>query len=71
MDFLIKLRKKKKITGSDMARILGISKVFYWQIEHGQRRLSYEMALRIAYIFDMKPDELFYDYFFNNFKKTD
>ena len=46
-----------------MAMKLNISKTFYWQIENNQRRMSYEMAIKIASIFNMKPDELFYNYF--------
>lgn len=71
MDFLIMMRKKKKITGTDMARTLGISKVFYWQIEHGKRNLSYKMAVMIASVFDMKPDDLFYCDFVKYIKKAD
>ena len=46
-----------------MADILGISKPYYWQIEHDQKRLSYDMAIKIADIFHLKPDDLFYDEF--------
>ena len=38
-----------------------ISKAYYWQIEHKNRRLSYEMAKEIAKIFNLKPDDIFYD----------
>lgn len=44
-----------------MAKRLNISKVFYHQLETGQRRLSYEMAFKIASIFNLKPDDIFYD----------
>lgn len=44
-----------------MAEQIGISKPFYWQLEHNQRRLSYDLAIRIAKVFDLKPDEIFYD----------
>lgn len=44
-----------------MAKILKISKTFYWQIENRKRRLSYDMAIKIASIFKMTPDKLFYD----------
>ncbi len=60
MEKLIKLRKKHKYSGTYMAQKLNISKPFYWQIEHGQRRLTYEMAINIAKIFNMKPDDIFY-----------
>ena len=34
-------RRKKKLTISEMAKLLDISVPFYSQIETGQRRLSY------------------------------
>ena len=44
-----------------MADMLGISKSFYSQLENRHRRLLYDKAVKMAAIFDMKPDELFYD----------
>ena len=44
-----------------MAKKLKISKTFYWQIEKGKRRLTYDMAFKIASIFGLKPDDLFYE----------
>lgn len=58
---LKKIRLKNNYTSKDIADILGISKPFYSQIENGRRRLTYDMAVRIATIFKMKPDELFYE----------
>ncbi|MBE6159706.1 MAG: helix-turn-helix transcriptional regulator [Lactobacillales bacterium] len=58
---LKKIRMKNNYTSKNMADILGISKPFYSQIENGRRRLSYDMAVKIANIFKMKPDELFYE----------
>ncbi len=55
------LRIKYNYTSKNIADILGISKPFYSQIENGRRRLSYDMAVKIAKIFKMKPDELFYE----------
>ena len=43
-----------------MGRILGISTAYYWQIENRRRRLFYIEAIRIAHIFHLKPDDLFY-----------
>lgn len=60
MEKLIRLRKKHKYSGTYMALKLGISKPFYWQIEHGQRRLTYDMAIKIANLFGLKPDDIFY-----------
>ena len=44
-----------------MADILGISKAFYYQIENMDRKLTYDMAIKIANIFNTKPDAIFYD----------
>ena len=60
---LINLRKKYKYSGTLMAEKLNISKPYYWQIEHGHRRLTYEMAIKIANIFNSKPDDIFYQEF--------
>ena len=65
MKKLIELRLKNKYSQQDMANKLNISKPFYWQLENEERRLSYIMAIKIAEIFNMKPDEIFYE----NFKK--
>ena len=65
-DVMKKLREyrlKNKFTNQLMADILGISKPYYWQIEHDQKRLTYDMAIKIAEIFHLKPDDLFYDEF--------
>ena len=56
-------RNKSNYTYLDMANLLNISKPFYWQIENGKRRLTYDMAKRIANIFKLKPDDIFYSEF--------
>jgi len=58
---LVELRKEKNYSYEDMAKKLEISKCFYWQIEHKKRRLYYDMAKRIASIFKMKPDDIFFE----------
>lgn len=60
---LKKIRKEKHLSCKEMAEMLKISKPFYWQIENKKRRLSYPMAMKIAYILGTKPDKLFYDEF--------
>lgn len=60
MEKLKQIRLEQHITHQEMSNALGISKTFYWQIENEQRRLSYQMAFRIASIFHLKPDDLFY-----------
>lgn len=57
------LRLEKNLSYQDMADRLGLSKCFYWQIEHKQRNLYYDMAKKIADILGVKPDDLFFDEF--------
>lgn len=63
MEKLKKIRMKNGLTCCEVALKLGISKPFYWQIENGKRNLSYKMAVKIASIFKMKPDDIFYNEF--------
>ena len=57
---LKKIKKKYKYTIYDMAILLNITPSFYSQIENKKRRLFYDMAIKIADIFNMKPDQIFY-----------
>jgi len=61
MEGLKYYRMKNKFSYKKMADLLGISKTFYWQIENDKRRLSYDRATQIAQIFNVTPDELFYE----------
>ena len=54
------LRIENGYTYQEMADKLHICKAYYWQIEHNNRRLSYQLAKEIAAIFDLKPDDIFY-----------
>lgn len=65
MERLKELRLANGYTYQDMANFLKISKAFYWQIENQKRTLTYRMSLRIAIIFKIKPDEIFYEEFKN------
>ena len=58
---LEEIRINNNLTFQDMADALKISKAYYWQIENGNRNLYYTMAKKIAELFNMKPDDLFYD----------
>lgn len=60
MDKLKIIRKENGLTVYDMADKLGITASFYSQIENKKRRLFYDMAVRIANIFNKRPDEIFY-----------
>ena len=58
---LKELRKENGYTLQQMGDMLNISKIYYWQIENNKRRLYYEMAVKIADIFNKKPDCIFYE----------
>lgn len=60
-DKLKKIRKENGYTIYKMAEILEITPSFYSQIENKKRRLFYDTACAIADIFNMKPDEIFYE----------
>jgi len=57
------LRYEKGYTTRQMSEMLGISKAFYCQLENNKRTLSYKMAYRMAKIFNLKPDDVFYEDF--------
>lgn len=57
------IRKNKGYSVKKMADLLNISKTFYWQIEKGQRNLSYNMAIKISILLNSKPDDIFYNDF--------
>jgi len=63
MSKLQQYRIKYNYSCQFMADKLNISKSFYWQIENGKRRLSYLTAIKIAEIFKVKPDDIFYEDF--------
>ena len=59
------MRLKKGLRCIDVAKELGISKTFYWQLENGKRTLTYKMSVKIASFFKTKPDNLFLEDFKN------
>ena len=61
LNILRETRLKHNYTHQQMADFLNISKPFYWQIETEKRSFKYSMAVKIAAIFNLKPDEIFYD----------
>jgi len=67
-DKLKKIRKEHGYTIYQMAEKLGITPSFYSQIENKRRRLFYDTACLIAKVFDMKPDDIFYDDYRNIIK---
>lgn len=56
---LREVRIKANLTNQDVADKIGISKEYYWMIENGKRKLSYKLAVKIASVFNTKPDNIF------------
>lgn len=56
---LEKIRKEHKKTFQQVADKAGLTKEFYWMIEKGKRKLSYENAVKIAMVFNKEPDDIF------------
>lgn len=56
---LEKIRKEHKKTFQQVADQAGLTKEFYWMIEKGKRKLSYENAVKIAMVFNKEPDDIF------------
>ena len=56
---LKEVRLKHGKTLQQVADEVGISKPYYWMIENGKRGLSYDLAVKIASVFEMKPDDIF------------
>lgn len=61
LDKLKEIRKKESLTYQEVANQVGISKEYYWMIENGKRRLTYELAVKISNVFKSSPDYIFLD----------
>lgn len=59
LEKLKSIREKNNLSGSDVAERVGITKGYYSLIENGKRGLSYPLAVKIASVFNMKPDDIF------------
>lgn len=55
------LRKERGLNLEDVARELNVSKAYVSMIETGKRSLDYEMAILMARIFNIRPDEIFFE----------
>ncbi|WP_035053182.1 helix-turn-helix domain-containing protein [Carnobacterium pleistocenium] len=59
LEKLAEIRKLKGLSFKEVGESAGITKEYYWMIENGQRGLSYPLAVKIAAVFEMKPDDIF------------
>lgn len=53
-----KLRKEQGLTGTKIASLLNITPTYFYEIERGKKRLSAEMASKLAEIFGVTVDVL-------------
>jgi len=58
---LIELRENRKLTQEEMAELLGISRSFYGHIETATRNPTFGLAKKIAMIFGVPVEEIFFD----------
>lgn len=58
---LKEIRNRYGYSCKTMGEKLGITAAYYCQIETGTRNLSYNIACKIARVFNMKPDDIFYE----------
>lgn len=61
MNKLKELRITNNLTVVEISKLIGISPTYYWQIENKKRRMYYELAKKIAQVFKLKPDDIFYE----------
>lgn len=56
---IVLMRKQKKLTQSDVAKAINISRAHYGRIETGDRNPSFATALKIKKYFDYTDDDIF------------
>lgn len=61
LEKLKNMRNESRMTYQHVADEVGISKEYYWMIENGKRRMTYELAVKIAEVFHSSPDYIFLD----------
>lgn len=71
LEKLKKLRDENGLTYQQVADKVGVSKEYFWMIENGKRRLTYELAVKIAKVFKSSPDYIFLDNELTRSKQTD
>jgi putative transcriptional regulator len=55
------IRKSHRMTLADLANKIKVSKAYLSMIETGKRTLDYLVAIKIAAVFQLKPDQIFYN----------
>ena len=61
MDNIIaELREKYYLTQKELADLVGVSRVTIYTIERGKSNVSLKLANKLAKVFDMKIEDIFY-----------
>lgn len=60
-EWMVRYRKKLKLTQEEMAQLIGISRSYYTQIENGTHTPSGLIALRLSNIFNVEMSEFYHD----------
>lgn len=63
MKKLKEIRSSKNLTYAEVASLLGITKSYYWKLENEKCIITYKMAFNIAQVFNLRPDDIFYEDF--------
>jgi len=61
-DALIRIRGSNNMTQEDVAKLVGISRSYYGHIETGARNPTYGLAKKIAKVFGVNVNDIFFDY---------
>lgn len=61
-EYLISLKKKNGFTNRKIGKALKISHVMYYNMESGKANIDYITAIKIANLFNLKPDDVFLEY---------
>ncbi|MCT4662306.1 MAG: helix-turn-helix transcriptional regulator [Tissierellales bacterium] len=53
---------RNNVTLAELGKNIGKSRQYMSELSRGNIRLTYEMAVKIALFFNMKPDDIFFGY---------
>ncbi len=56
---IVEICREKGMTLTELGKRIGKSKQYMTALQQGRIRLKYEMALQIAEVFGLKPDDIF------------
>lgn len=57
---LYEIRKQKRLSGKELAQLVGCSASQIWMIERGERAPSLTLALKISYVLKVELKDIFF-----------